>query len=588
MILILFTLVTAGSSQVIRAHWKSLLGGAPAITFFANASLVPDEESSCGLVLASKVSTLKKTLEHLRVRHLYGRLAYLLSMSPDSGVDFTFQCMNGAAGVAAQERNLTGYGNHWLMASSSPGSKEIILPGFDGEQVALQLPMPSSLHNTCTERREKDARMALYSLRSFGNGSTCWDPVADATTQLFKPYPSRLSNRTLRVVSLGVADVAVGDLSRTTARDALVDFTTLILDDAVTFVYYRGTSQPGLWTVLKPFPASVWALTFSAMLLMVTLLFAFNVARGALRTLDGTTTCSRRVLTVAKSVIHSYLTQDKSSEEGPRPLLGCWYVVFLVLTTVYCGRLTAFYVATLEQPVSSLAELVARRPHAIVLVKNGSLPFEVVKQPTYESLWRRRLVRVVNARTPVDDLLLMVAQHKAAGWMAEAAFGGARIREARLAGLSVASTSMAVSRWCIGLSKGSPFLPLFNRKILQLWSHGLIEHYRKTYFHADPIPAPDPTRPLTLENCKASFWMWFLGLMVACAACILERTLAGRPTAQKRLPDVAPCRQRRRIAPKPHRHYNYTVHIRHHYHVSLQPPQTKIVRRSTGLACRKH
>ncbi|XP_049523961.1 glutamate receptor ionotropic, delta-2-like [Dermacentor silvarum] len=260
----------------------------------------------------------------------------------------------------------------------------------------------------------KENQVALYSLRSFGNGSTCWNPVTDPTTQLFEPYPNQLFDRTLRVVSLGlypvrkepegeddwrwsgfvfdvlncladslhfryqsrdpehhyyfaqlpngsyvgvigdvarkVADVAVGDLSRTTARDALVDFTTLILDDAVTFVYYRGTSEPGLWTVLKPFPLSVWALTFSAMLLLVTLLYTYNVARAALRTLDDTTTCSRRVLSVAKSVLHSYLTQDKPHEEGPRPLLGCWYVVFLVLTTVYCGRLTAFYVTTLEEP----------------------------------------------------------------------------------------------------------------------------------------------------------------------------------------------------------------------------------------------
>ncbi|KAH7943989.1 hypothetical protein HPB52_014166 [Rhipicephalus sanguineus] len=199
------------------------------------------------------------------------------------------------------------------------------------------------------------------------------------------------------------------------------------------------------------------------MLLMVTLLFTFNVARATLRTLDGRCTC-RRVCAVAKSVMYSYLTQDKASEEGSRPLLGCWYVVCLVLTTVYCGRLTAFYVATLEEPVSSLTELVARRPHAIILVKNGSLPYEVLRQRTYDSLWRRRLVRVVNARTPVDDLLRMVAQHRAAGWMAEAAFGGARIREARMDGLSVASTSMAVSRWCIGLRQGSPLVPLFNRK----------------------------------------------------------------------------------------------------------------------------
>ncbi|KAL1452296.1 hypothetical protein MTO96_043851 [Rhipicephalus appendiculatus] len=528
-------IVVLADNQVMRVHWRNLLGEAPAIAFFTNASLVPEEQSSRGLVLSSKFSSLKKALGDLR------------------------------------KRNLTGYGVHWHLVLSSPGSKRIFLPGFDGEQLALHLPVPSSLHDTCTASRQK----------------------------LFEAYPSNLSDRTLRVVSLGlypvrkkpegeddwrwsgfvfdvlncladslhfryesrdpehhyyfaqlpngayvgvigdvareVADVALGDLSRTMARDALVDFTSFILDDAVTFVYYRGRSEPGLWTVLKPFPASVWALTFSAILLMLTLLFTFNVARAALRTLDSTSTCSRRVFAVAKCVMHSYITQDKSMEEGPKPLLGCWYVVLLVLTTVYCGRLTAFYVATLEEPVSSLTELVARRPHPIILVKNGSLPYEVLRQRTYESLWRRRLVRVVNARTPVDDLLRMVAQHRAAGWMAEAAFGGARIREARMDGLSVASTSMAVSRWCIGLRQGSPLVPLFNRKILQLWSHGLIEHLRKTYFHADPVPPPDSSQVLTLGNCKALFWMWFLGLMVASAACILERMLAGRTPRQKGL-----------------------------------------------------
>ncbi|KAL3243076.1 hypothetical protein MRX96_020750 [Rhipicephalus microplus] len=484
--------VVLADDQVKSANWRSLLGEAQPITFFTDTSLVPEEHSSHGLVLSSKISSLSKALDGLR------------------------------------KQNLTGYGVHWQLVVSSPASKKIFLAGFDGEQLALQLPLPSSLHNTCTAPREKETQATLYSLRSLGNGSTCWAPVVDWTSQLFEAYPSSLSDRTLRVVSLGlypvrkkpeaeddwrwsgfvfdvlncladslhfryesrdpehhyyfaqlpsgayvgvigdvarkVADVALGDLSRTMARDALVDFTSFILDDTVTFVYYRGRTEPGLWTVLKPFPASVWALTLSAIVLMIVLLFTCNVARGALKTLDGTSTCSRRAFAVAKCVMRSYITQGKIIEEGPRPLLACWYVVLLVLTTVYCGRLTAFYVATLEEPVTSLAQLVARRPHAVILVKNGSLPYEVLRQKTYESLWRQRVVRVVSARTPVDDLLRMVAQHHAAGWMAEAAFGGARIREARMNGLSVASTSMAVSRWCIGLRQGSPLVPLFNRK----------------------------------------------------------------------------------------------------------------------------
>ncbi|XP_077552372.1 uncharacterized protein LOC144166757 [Haemaphysalis longicornis] len=233
------------------------------------------------------------------------------------------------------------------------------------------------------------------------------------------------------------------------------------------------------------------------------------------------------MLSAGTLALQSLLRQDCPPESGPRPLLGCWYVVCLVMSTVYCGRLTAFSLATLEEPVYSLDVLVQRRPSTIVLVKNGSLPFEVLKRPAYDFLWRRRLVRVVRASTSVDDLLAKVQRRKFA-WMAEAAFGGARIREQRLQGLAVARTSMAASRWCLALGKGSPLLPHFDRKILQLWSHGLIDRLKKAYFHGEPMPAPEPTRPLTLANCKASFWMWFLGLLLASAACVCERLLQVR------------------------------------------------------------
>ncbi|XP_077486187.1 uncharacterized protein LOC144097322 [Amblyomma americanum] len=199
------------------------------------------------------------------------------------------------------------------------------------------------------------------------------------------------------------------------------------------------------------------------MLLVGAFLLGFNVARTLLIGAHSPPKRGSRVLAVATLVLQSLLRQDSSTNGGPRPLLGCWYVVCLVLSTVYCGRLTAFYLPTLEEPVASLEELVLRRPHTVVLVKNGSLPYETVRQPAYESLWRRHLVHVVQASTPVDDLLLAVQRRRAA-WVAEAAFGGARIREARLHGVSVAGTSMAVSRWCMAVAKGSPLLPLFDRK----------------------------------------------------------------------------------------------------------------------------
>lgn len=67
---------------------------------------------------------------------------------------------------------------------------------------------------------------------------------------------------------------------------------------------------------------------------------------------------------------------------GPRPLVGCWYIVCLILGTVYCGRLTAFSLTTLEEAVQSLDALIARKPRARILVKNGSLPFEVLVRNT--------------------------------------------------------------------------------------------------------------------------------------------------------------------------------------------------------------
>ncbi|XP_064479869.1 glutamate receptor ionotropic, delta-2-like [Ornithodoros turicata] len=326
------------------------------------------------------------------------------------------------------------------------------------------------------------------------------------------------------------ADMGAGDLSRTPDREQHVDFTQEILDDFVTFVYRRGIASPGLWTVFAPFSAAVWMCTIATLVFVTLVLGYMQVLRGWLFNRKRKfQSCPKGTLFKFGSVtFQALLRQDNATpklDAVTRIVLAFWYLECLILCTVYSGRLTAFSVVTLEPALDTLDALVRRHPHVKILVKDGTLPFDVVKEPAYEHIWRQGYISVVPSRTAVDDILSLVQGGQNA-WVGEAAFADFKVRtilkDGKDSDLYVARTSLASSYWSIALQKGSPFLDVFNEKIRRLWYYGLISRLKEIYFKETNLAPPNTAMPVTLKEMTATFWIWFLGLNLAAATLVFE------------------------------------------------------------------
>ncbi|KDP43780.1 hypothetical protein JCGZ_22407 [Jatropha curcas] len=162
----------------------------------------------------------------------------------------------------------------------------------------------------------------------------------------------------LRLVSTGVFDVAVGDISITTERTRMVDFTQPYIESGLVVVAPVRKLNSSAWAFLRPFTPMMWLVT--AVFFLITGVVVWILEHRVNDDFRGTR--KKQIVTI---LWFSFSTLFFSHKETIRSTLGrfvviIWLFVVLILNSSYMASLTSILtVEQLSSPIKGIESLVS-------------------------------------------------------------------------------------------------------------------------------------------------------------------------------------------------------------------------------------
>ncbi|KAG8194658.1 hypothetical protein JTE90_003129 [Oedothorax gibbosus] len=202
-------------------------------------------------------------------------------------------------------------------------------------------------------------------------------------------------------VLTGVADMAVADLTITSTRERVMDFTLPFMNTGISILFKKPTEKvKSLFSFLSPFSMEVWVITMAAFLGVSFVLFL--VGRLSPYEWDNPNPCRQddgieeNCFTLLNSMWFAISAlMQQGCEVAPRSsstrtAAGIWYFFTLIMISSYTANLAAFL--TIEKvvyPIENAKDLAKQTKIKYGCLGSGSTRtfFEGSKIPTYEMMW---------------------------------------------------------------------------------------------------------------------------------------------------------------------------------------------------------
>ncbi|GMN73151.1 hypothetical protein TIFTF001_052979 [Ficus carica] len=168
------------------------------------------------------------------------------------------------------------------------------------------------------------------------------------------------SSRTelVRLITTGVFDAAIGDITIITNRTRIVDFTQPFIESGLVVVVPMKKMNSGAWAFLKPFTKEMWIVTAAFFLIIGTVVWVLEHRLND----DFRGPPKKQVVTV---LWFSFSTMFFSHRENTVSALGrlvliIWLFVVLIINSSYTASLTSILtVQQLTSPIKGIESLIA-------------------------------------------------------------------------------------------------------------------------------------------------------------------------------------------------------------------------------------
>lgn len=370
------------------------------------------------------------------------------------------------------------------------------------------------------------------------------------------------------------ADMVVADITITSEREKVVDFTVPFMNLGITILHRKPTRKtPNPFSFLSPFVTDLWLYILTAYIVVSLLLFAISrfspCERPVLRRdppndesgqnspkLTCTGNQQRSIGTQANLEAGERFTLMNSfwfvlaallgqrggvhlfpSAFSTRLVAAMWWFFSLILISSYTANLAAFLtVEQLESPIESVEDLVSQRRVRYGAVAGGSTEAFLRDSDSdiYDRIWnymdRNKNALTRSTREGVERVIKEGGNY--AFFMESTAVEYVVERRCELRQVGGLLDNKGYG---IGLPPGSPYRSPVSRALLQLQEKGTLRKLKKKWWEAfgggQCLHWPDcGIAPLTMENISGMFLVLVCGVCVACVAAGVELAWTRRAT----------------------------------------------------------
>ncbi|XP_066960828.1 glutamate receptor ionotropic, delta-1-like [Macrobrachium rosenbergii] len=359
------------------------------------------------------------------------------------------------------------------------------------------------------------------------------------------PLPNGTVIGLIGMVNRHEADLAICEITVTSGRESVVDFTNPYYQESITLISRAPAEKSRTFAVFSPFTVQVWIIIVVSCLAMGPILrLEYKVLAACQREKEiprKETQLSSS--TYAFNMFRSLMLQGNPIETprwSRRFIFYFWYIFCLMVSALYSGTLTAVLaIPAYEKPVDSLNDLpkAIKDGYTLGTVKDSSLEFlfKEAKEGIYQEVWK--LFNNVDRSKSFVDLpeqgfdkvgythtssSRKVRLHLAQGLLLKSF---ARKRGRRK--FYFARQNFYPQGYGIACTSGSPFKKTFDRKLARMVEAGLIikwatdEAQKVSMMTPSNEEGPDQLA-ITLQHLQAAFFVLMLGYLIAALALVIE------------------------------------------------------------------
>lgn len=350
-------------------------------------------------------------------------------------------------------------------------------------------------------------------------------------------------NGMIRELMDGKADIALVDLTITSSREEVVDFTMPFMTTGISILYRKSTTKvTTLFSFLSPFSMEVWIYVMGAYMgVSVTL---FLVGRLSPYEWDNPHPCRQddQVLENSFSLLNSmWFTIGSLMQQGSdvapkamstRTIAGIWYFFTLIMISSYTANLAAFLtVENSVDPFSKAEDLVGQTEIKYGCLRSGSTKtfFEETQVPSYKKLGEVMNKNKENLVDSNNDGVKRVLEGNYAYFMESASIEYKKERECNLTNIGGLLDNKGYG---IATRNGSQYRTILSNGILKLQEAGVLLQLRDRWWKQkrgggrcssdEGKKSSSNVNELGLGNVGGVFVVLLVGLGMATVVAILE------------------------------------------------------------------
>ncbi|CAF1037279.1 unnamed protein product, partial [Didymodactylos carnosus] len=297
------------------------------------------------------------------------------------------------------------------------------------------------------------------------------------------------------------ADLGVGALTITSAREKVIDFTKPFMNFGITILFRKPLrTKPNLFAFLAPLSLEVW-LCMGAAYVGVSF-FLFSMARLSPYEWQSPYSCKRNsdyiinrftIMNCFWFCVGSLMKQN--IDYGPkslclRTLIGSWWFFSLIMIASYTANLAAFLTTKrLKSPIDDVEALAKQTEIKYGALKGGSTEqfFRSSKLPLYERMWYYMSSKPDVFMITTEEGINRVKNENYA-FLLESATNEYNVQ--RHCELMQVGGLIESKSYGIGTAHGSPYRDLISDVILKMQENGVLSKMYDTWWKERNVPVP--------------------------------------------------------------------------------------------------
>ncbi|XP_061175639.1 glutamate receptor ionotropic, kainate 3-like [Saccostrea echinata] len=323
------------------------------------------------------------------------------------------------------------------------------------------------------------------------------------------------------MVMRGEADIAVGGITITVERKAVVDFLYPYQEEGIGIIMRKVDDEAGkMFRVFSPLGSYSWLASGVAVLVAGVVLSLI----AKLSPFDEIKESVLRSFWLAFSTFLHQGEENTPKSASGRIVLGIWWIFTIIVMSLYTANLAAFLTVSLAKaPVKNLEQLSSQTVYK-PLVKDGTnlyALFQNAEGGLYKKIWD--MMADMPKITESEEGYKMILKGKYAYLTDESEVKYKAMLDCKH--LEVAKETFHKAELSFVIRKDAEFKEAFNNHMLKMVEGGIVDKYRSKWWPKYKCDISSPATELTFESTSGIFIVYSGFILISVTCCLIELLL---------------------------------------------------------------